>query len=402
MRLSLLSLLLLVSLSGQSQVVDIFIVDKLTQSPIPFAQVNICGNTYEANEEGKLKIDTDTSICEFTVFAFEYNILNGKIGLRGKKSLVFQLEPIVVEMQDFTLEAGRIKIKSGKDLVKQAIENFSETHRNTFSKFTIKDSTTFSIGNEEFYRKGHIYKFLTKKKELNQVEFERTVIKPETNERLAGLISGPNGSLMSQKIKEYSTDRTDILVDGDCNYSRNLECYFQSFFSTQRAISFNPFFSRPNQSRKLDHYGYFNSDFVESHKFQLSGMDTLDGRPTYRVSLSRNRKSKPISITGQGVKDWYEPIGLIWIDVEDLALVRMTYKYEFLSKPKMLGAPVDKAEFESGSVYFENVLEYRKVGDTYVPFRQNTNEKDRNLRIFYNDVFFESTYVQHFISFSFE
>jgi hypothetical protein len=98
------------------------------------------------------------------------------------------------------------------------------------------------------------------------------------------------------------------------------------------------------------------------------------------------------------VSGWYDPLGTIWVDVADWALLRIAYRYEFLSRPKFLSPPVNKAEFESGPIYFENILEFKKVDDTYVPFRQYTNEKDRNLRIFYNDVFFEPVYVQHFLA----
>ena len=373
--------------------------DKISQAPIPFAQLAICGKIYEADKTGELTIDSSEEICDFTAFAFEYNTLEGKIALKGKQSLVFQLEPKVIEMKDFTVKAEKIVFNDAKALVEQAVKNLRNTHQNPYNNLEIQDSISYSLGKEEFLRESRDYRFVSKDSKLLEIDLSKTIMDAELYDKLQSIIAGPFGGPINQKVKEYSMDRTDLLANQDCDYFKSLACYFQSFFSTQRAISLNPYFFVPAKSQKLDHYGYFNSDFLTTHNFKLLGIDTVQGRPSYVIRIVKNRKSNPISLGGEPVSDWYDPLGTIWIDVADWALLRIAYRYEFLSRPRFLSPPVNKAEFESGPIYFENILEFKKVDDTYVPFRQYTNEKDRNLRIFYNDVFFEPVYVQHFIQY---
>lgn len=380
--------------------IEIFVQDKVAQTPIPYAQLSICGKTYEADQKGKITIESSDGICDFIAFAFEYNTLEGKIALKGKRSLVFRLDPKVIDMRIFTIEAEKIEGQNGKEIVAQAIKNFSNTHTKSFDGLTLEDSISFSLGNEEFLKEIKKFNFVLKESKLTENWAKRSVVRNDIYGKLENLISNPFGGPVNQKIIEYSTNRTDILMRQNCDYFKNLDCYLAAFFSSQRAIALNPFFSRPVQSQKLDHYGFFNEDFLDSHKFKLIGLDTLGGRPSYVVEISDSRKSKPISLGGGGITEWYRPSGTLWIDEQDLALVRMSYRYEYLSKPKFLSAAVNKAEYESGSVFYENILEYKKVDGTYVPYRQYTNEKDRNLRIFYNDTFFEPVYAQHFIKFT--
>lgn len=392
-----LKLLLVIQLWSE---IKIDILNKVNLQPIPFAQINICGKTYEANENGTLTIDITEGICEFTAFAFGYDTAKGWIALNGKQSIVFQLEPKIVELENFTITAKRIDINNGKELVEVAIKNFSDTHVNSFDQLIIQDSITFSLGKEEFSRESKNYSYTSKKPKLDELNAKRFTSDIETYKKLDNIIKGPFGGPLNQKVKEYTINRTDLMIDQDCDFFKNLDCYFSTFYSSERAIMFNPFFSRPSRSQKLDHYGFFNSDFLDSHQFRLIGMDSLDGKPSFVIRITNNRNSKPISLGGQEISDWYKPTGTIWIDQEDLALVKMIYRYEFSSTPKIFTASADKAEFESGPIYFENILEFRKNGDYYIPFRQNITEKDRNLRIFYNDSFFESVYVQHFLKFS--
>lgn len=379
--------------------INVTILDKFDQKPIPYAEINLCGTTYKANENGTVNIGVAEGVCEFSSSAFGYETAKGWIAINGKQSIVFQLEPKFLEMENFTVEGKRINLQNGKELVEVAINNFKETHINSFDQLIIHDSITFSLGKEEFFQESKTFSSSSKKPALNELSAKRNTPDIETYKELDNLIRGPFGGPINQKLREYTVNRTDLILNQDCDFFKSLDCYFSTFYSTNRAIKFNPFFFIPNRSQKLDHYGFFNKDFIDSHDFRFIGVDTLNRNPAFIVQVTSNRKSKPISLGGQEISDWYKPAGTIWIDQEDLALVKMVYRYEFNSSPKIFNASADKAEYESGPVYFENILEFKKMGRSYIPIRQIITEKDRNLRVFYNDSFFESVYVQHFLKF---
>lgn len=375
-----------------SQGIGLYFLDKYTEIPIPFVQLEICENLYQSDENGYIQLFEPAAVCDYTVFAFGYVPMKGTLGLKDKNQLTILIEPKTIELSEFKVHAEKITFKNAKEIVALAIENFPETHKLDSKTLVVFDSASFMIGNESFYRQTHKAK-IDSLFYLNKNHEQGTkILKPSKFKSLEKLISIEN------KIIEYRYERTDFINKQDCNYGNDLACYFHTFYSTERALMLNPYFFRPKRSKSRDHFGFFNQDFVTTHNFKLLGVEQSNGHECYLIEISSNRKSFPISLAKNEI-DWYKPSGKIWIDRKDFALVKLSYTYAFDSKPGFLSPPVDKAEYASGSIYYENILDFKKSENTYYPVRQYTREKDRTLRLFYTDVFFEPVYSTHFIRF---
>lgn len=384
---------------SKSQSLEFTFIDMYTGLAIPMVQIDICNKRFEANEFGMLKVNLAEEICEFSAFAFNFKILNGKIAIKNKNQITLKLEPLEVQLKDFEIIADKINITDGREIVRIALANFEVSHEKIQFPVEIQDSTSYTIGNESFFTTVNDGKF-TDQDLFNMKFSQKKTITNLSKYKFLKEMNAQNGAYtIQQKLKEYKINRTDYLLETDCDIYRNIDCYFTTFYSSVRTLRINPYFSNVPKSQEFDHYGYFNEDFLFNHEFKLLSLDTISGRACYLIEILPNRKSPPISIAGQGVSNWYNPTGKIWIDMEDLALTRLHYKYEFKSKSRLFSHKVDKAEYESGKIYFENFLEFKKIGKKFLPVYQFTREKNRNLRIFYTDTFFEPVYVEHYLKF---
>jgi hypothetical protein len=102
----------------------------------------------------------------------------------------------------------------------------------------------------------------------------------------------------------------------------------------------------------------------DNYAFDLLGRESLDGRPAYVLRVSPKREDK------------YLFEGLIWVDAEDFALVRVE------------GQPAKNPSFWTHNVHF--VARYQKAGDFWFPVSTESVAEARifgetNVRIEYFD-----------------
>lgn len=386
-------LFLILCQNSKSQTV-VKILDKVDQAPIVAAMVSICDQKYVTDDRGEIEIASNSfELCDIKISSFGYQQFSENIYLKNKSKLELYLDPVYQQLDEVEVSGGAIKLKSANDIVKEMLNLFEQNHIPDSVSQTFEESMKYQFGSQNVAlrkSKGQIF-FGSK---LDMCEFKLTgssytVEVPETEDYLEKSLKNGGGS--SQKFKEYGVGRSDKVYSEACTDLSTLECYLNQFYNIERIRLFNPVLNNRLDYQKMDHFGFLSPDFLDKHKFSQDGIEVVNGRKCFKIIISSSNSSPGISITGNSVKEWYKPDGVIWIDTDELAVVKLKYSYKMSLGIRKTVA--DKVEFNTGDSYFENVVDFAKIDGKFLPAKEFVKEKDRNLKIFYTKVDFEAGYV---------
>ena len=381
----------------------IHVLDKIDQTPIIAAVVSICDRKFITDDDGKIEIGpTDYELCEVKISSFGFQQFSGNIFLKNKSELELYLDPIYQQLDEVEVSGSALKLKSAKDIVREMLNLFEQNHVPDSVLIDVEESLKYQFGSQNVAKRKSEAQIDFKKKmnqhEFRLVEYDYSVEFSEIENYLEKRLK--NGAGSNQKFKEYGVERSDIIYSEACDDLSTLECYLNQFYNLERIRLFNPLLNNQLHYQKMDHFGFLSPDFLDKHKFSQDGIEVVNGRNCYKVLISSAKSSPGISITGNPVKGWYKPVGVIWIDTDELAVIKLKYAYKFTFG--FIKTVADNVEFNSGDTYFENVIDLAKISGKYLPTKQYVKEKDRNLKVFYTDVDFEAGYVVRNLIYSYK
>lgn len=370
------------------------VLDKVDQAPVVAAVVSICDQQYITDNKGEIEINSnDFELCEVKISSFGYEQFSESIYLKNKSKLELYLDPLYQQLDEVEISEGVLKLKSAKDIVRETLNLFEQNHMPESASMHVEESLKYQFGSQNIALRTSEGQFdfgndlniatFTKRSYTYSVEF------PESVDYLEKRLKNGGGS--NQKFKEYGEERSDKIYSDACDDLSTLECYLNQFYNIERIRLFYPLLNNQLDYRKMDHFGFLSSDFLGKHKFSQDGIEEVNGRECFKIFISSSSSSPGISISGNSVKEWYKPEGVIWIDTNELAVVKLQYAYRI--SLGMRNTVADKVEYNSGDTYFENVVDFTKINGKYLPTKQYVKEKDRNLKIFYTDVDFEAGFV---------
>lgn len=393
-KLGIVCFLLLIFVNTDQAGLVIHVVDKVDQAPIVAAVVSICDQKFITDDDGKIEIaSNDFELCEIKVSSFGYQQFSENIYLKSKSKLELYLDPLYQHLDEVEVSSGALKLKSAKDIVREMLNLFEQNHVPDSVSVIVEESLKYQFGSQNVVVISAEEQVDLGSK-LSQPEFKLkgydfSVEVSDTKEYLEKRLK--NGAGSNQKFKEYGVERSDKIYSEACADLSSLECYLNQFYNIERIRLFNPIMNNQLGYQKMDHFGFLSPDFLDKHKFTQEGIEVVNGRECFKIMINSSNSSPGISISGNSVKEWYKPEGVIWIDTNELAVIKLQYAYRI-----SLGARntvADKVEFNSGDTYFENVVDFAKVNGKYLPTKQYVKEKDRNLKVFYTDVDFEAGFV---------
>jgi len=373
----------------------ISVVDKLNNTPIKNALVSLCGISFRTNEKGIVGVsNVESENCLLHISSEGYEDYEDALYVKNKKHLEIYLNTVYMELGDIEVKGKAINLKTARDIVSEALIAFEYNHIPVNSTISVSErlkyqftSQTVATRNSESVLKvatGIVHPDLSPR----HLTFHK--VDNDYSYKLERYLE--SGIVVSQKLKEYGSSRSDSLnTNGLFVGAINFQQYLDAFFGMERLRIFCPFFNYLYSYQKLDHFGFLSPDFATKHSFELEENEIIEGIACYKIKITPNKKSPSVSISGQSSGDLYQPMGFIWIEIESLAFIRV--HYEYVNEQSFFNSTANKVENNSGSVYYENLMSFSKIGDKFLLSNQYVLEKDRNLKIFYSDVDFETGYV---------
>lgn len=399
----LLSAVLVMFLLKKENDFKIIIKDQLTSEVLPFSSVSICGEKYVSDERGELIIDNFNDRCTVEVQRLGYEIFREEVLLRDKKTIVILLKEEPIELNQVTVSTRKAKPLKVKDILEKMLLNFRVNHLPGNVNGKMEEKMSFSFGFEPVIQRTEKLIFKIDKGDFDLLESKSNYVFSTENKgaynRLESIFVN-NPSTTMQVLQERNINRSDAVENDDCENLSPLSCYLARFFPVKRNLLFNPLFNHNLKTQDLDHFGFMNSTFLETHKFKLDGTSQINGRECYKIRIGHSYKSIPVSIAGNPVRDFYVPEGIIFIDVLTFAIIKMEYAY--ILNERNIKKAYYTDELKSGEKFFENIIIFEWTAGKWLPSNQFLQEKDRSVKVINASGGFDNGYLIKHIKYSYD
>lgn len=399
----LLSIVLVMFFLKTESDLKIIIKDQLTSEVLPFSSVSVCGENYVSDERGELIIKNFYSRCTVVVQRLGYEIFREEVLLRDKKTIVVLLKEEPIELNQVTVSTREAKPLKVTDILEKMLLNFKVNHLYGNVNGKMEEKMSFSFGFEPVIQRTGKLTFKIDNGGFDLLESKSNYVFSMENKgaynRLESLFVN-NPSTIIQVLQERSINRSDAVENDDCDNLSSLSCYLERFFPVKRNLLFNPLFNHNLKTQDLDHFGFVNSTFLETHKFKLEGISQINGRECYKIRIVHSSKSIPVSIAGNSAKDFYVPKGMIFIDLLTFAILKMEYAYSLNERNTNKAFYTD--ESKSGEIFFENIINFEWTTGKWLPSSQFLQEKDRSVKTLNASGGFDNGYLIKHIKYSYD
>ncbi len=153
-----------------------------------------------------------------------------------------------------------------------------------------------------------------------------------------------------------------------------MEVYDSTFYPLERMFFFNNLRTASVPVPFPVYFGFFNKDFVRTHKFEL--LEVTDDLVKIKISHAKNSPGVPIGNNTNS--NFFIPFGEMWVDPGDWGILYFNYGYKV--NPRYKNKPAYDFEVYNGDILFESYLVFEKNGGSYQLKYHRLMEKDRALK----------------------
>lgn len=334
---------------GQSRKISGHVVDKNTQSGIPFATVHIEGTSIGTctNLEGKFQLKLPLEYPEEMLLVSSMGYESALLNVREviNESVSVQLEPSLIE-----LETVVVRPITEVDYILRAVGKFERNYAKDFSSNIYFRQYGSDNGNliqfSEGYMQVHFEDFLNDTSEISQ----RLLLYDATDQLDAMEFRKMKREKKLEKAKRKAA-KQQIALDEDSVKSKAGKVGI-GLISPDLMMDQDPV-------RQVEFF--LDSSHLKHFEYQFENDLTYQGRRVTVISFKSRNKSKLINI---GLKGHVS--GTIFFDQESDAIIGLDYDSEMVI-PIAVKPLLFLAGFSASNPVMKNKVRYLQVGDRWFP-----------------------------------